>query len=84
MKYEPGQRVIFTKRGERRYYDTEWPGVYVKLTPSGRHSVRLDGQRRVIVIRDENNLRPAQGKGGNCECGAPLELRCPSCNPSNF
>jgi hypothetical protein len=58
VKFEPGQRVIFTKRGESRFYDTEWPGVYVKRNPSGRHSIRLDGQSRVRVVRDQH-LRPA-------------------------
>lgn len=61
MTYEPGQRVIFTKRGESRYYDTEWPATYIKVNPTGAHSIRLDGQQRVRVVRKDQNLRAAPG-----------------------
>lgn len=63
MKFKPGQRVIFTKRGESRHYDTDWPATYVKTTPTGRHSIRLDGIKRLRIVR-ERNLRPEKPKRG--------------------
>lgn len=61
MKFTAGQRVIYTKRGESRFFDTEWPGVYVRQAPSGKHAVRLDGRTRVSLVR-ESNLRLALGE----------------------
>jgi len=47
-------RVIFTKRGESSYYDTDWPATYVKVSASGRHAIRLDGQKRMRFVKDCN------------------------------
>lgn len=50
--YQAGQRVIYTRRGELRHYDTAWPAVYLRLSQSGRHVIRIDGRNRVSIVRD--------------------------------
>lgn len=51
MSFEPGDRIVYTKRGETTYYNTEWPGVVVKVHSRERLSVRLDGRKRLSVVR---------------------------------
>lgn len=52
--FSEGQRVVYTKRGERRCFDTEWPAVYLRLSPAGKHVIRIDGFKRVSLVRAEN------------------------------
>jgi hypothetical protein len=51
-----GQRVVFVKRGESRHYDTEWRATYLYGTPSGRCAIRVDGWKRIRIVRRDSLL----------------------------
>lgn len=58
MTYLKGDKVIYTKRGESRHYDTEWPATYIRRTSSGRHSIKIYGHRSLVKNVRDSNLRP--------------------------
>jgi len=60
-QFVAGQRVVYTKRGESRCYDTDWPATYVYRAPAGRHVIRIDGRKRKSVVEGKN-LRALMGE----------------------
>lgn len=59
--YSEGQRVIYTKRGESEFFNTEWFGTYRYMTPAGKHAIQIDGRKRLSLVASQN-LRAAPGE----------------------
>jgi len=59
VTFEPGQRVIYMRAGQQPCWNTDWPATYLRETAKGRHTIRVDGQRRLRSVKTMSIRRAA-------------------------
>lgn len=76
MTFQPGQRVVYMKSGQAPCFNTDWPATYIRETPRGRHTIRVDGQRRTKSVK-AFALRAWNPEKAACDCteGCEAESR---------
>lgn len=62
LSFTPGMSVIYIKAGQSPQWNTERPATYLRETPRGRHSIRLEGSTRVVSVRVISLCLPEGGK----------------------
>lgn len=62
LAFTPGMSVVYIKAGQTPQWNTEWPATYLRETPRGRHSIRLEGSTRVISVKAISLCLPKLGK----------------------